>query len=261
MRKYKRALTIISAVMILITVFIFSFGHPFTANASGNNLTGGGYAASGQSSSVSYWAEIYDATNGLPSSDANFILGASDGYIWIGGYSGIIRYDGSTFERLDTSDGLTSGRALFEDSKGRIWVGTNDNGVVVIDGNTRTHLTYKDELPSSSIRSFAEDSNGNIYIGSTAGVCYVDADMKVNLIHDRRIFKERILRLENDVRGRIYGLTNKGVVFAIDDRHVTRVYGSDELGMDKITTILADPYENGKVYFGTESSKVYYGDF
>ena len=261
MRKYKRALTIISAVMILITVFCFSFGHPFTANASGNNLTGGGYAASGQSSSVSYWAEIYDATNGLPSSDANFILGASDGYIWIGGYSGIIRYDGSTFERLDTSDGLTSGRALFEDSKGRIWVGTNDNGVVVIDGNTRTHLTYKDELPSSSIRSFAEDSNGNIYIGSTAGVCYVDADMKVNLIHDRRIFKERILRLENDVRGRIYGLTNKGVVFAIDDRHVTRVYGSDELGMDKITTILADPYENGKVYFGTESSKVYYGDF
>ena len=131
----------------------------------------------------------------------------------------------------------------------------------MIDGNTRTHLTYKDELPSSSIRSFAEDSNGNIYIGSTAGVCYVDADMKVNLIHDRRIFKERILRLENDVRGRIYGLTNKGVVFAIDDRHVTRVYGSDELGMDKITTILADPYENGKVYFGTESSKVYYGDF
>ena len=54
---------------------------------------GGGYAASGQLSDVGYISEIYDATNGLPTSDANYIFASSDGYIWIGGYSGIIRYD------------------------------------------------------------------------------------------------------------------------------------------------------------------------
>ena len=94
---------------------------------------GGGYAATGQLSGIGYTTKIYDATNGLPTSDANYILGTKDGYILIGGYSGIIQYDGAEFTRLDTSGGMTSGRGLFEDSKGRIWVGTNDNGVVMMD--------------------------------------------------------------------------------------------------------------------------------
>ena len=100
----------------------------FTALAD-SSLIGGGFAATGQIKNVSYTTELYDATNGLPTSDANCVLGASDGYIWIGGYSGIIKYDGNNFERLPTSNGLTSGRAFFEDSKNRIWIATNDNGV------------------------------------------------------------------------------------------------------------------------------------
>ncbi|MBR4719433.1 MAG: response regulator, partial [Lachnospiraceae bacterium] len=224
-------------------------------------LFGGGFAVAGQIPNVSYTSEIYDALNGLPTSDANFILGASDGYVWIGSYSGIMRYDGQTFERLDTSDGLTSGRGLFEDSKGRIWVGTNDNGVVVIDGNTSTHYTYKEGLSSSSIRIFAEDNDGNIYIGTTAGVSYVSPDMSVHVVDDERINDERVLKLVSDSNGRIYGQTNEGLLFAIDDQKVSEVYSSSDLGIEKATTILADPFNAGKLYIGSESETVYYGDF
>ncbi len=227
----------------------------------GDALIGGGYAVTGQIDNVGYTTELYDATNGLPTSDANFILSSSDGYIWIGGYSGIIRYDGSSFERLDTSDGLTSGRGLFEDSKGRIWVATNDNGVVVIDGNDSTHITYKDGLPSSSIRTFAEDSEGNIYIGTTAGVCYADSEMVVSVIDDIRLNDERVLKLDSDLEGRIYGQTKNGSIFLIENKNVSDVYDSDELGVEKITTILADPINEGKVYIGTESNTLYYGNF
>ena len=222
---------------------------------------GGGYAATGQTPGASYTSEIYDATNGLPTSDANFILGASDGYLWIGGYSGIIRYDGTTFERLDTADGLTSGRGLFEDSKGRIWVATNDNGVVVLDGEDRVHFTYKEGLPSSSIRIFAEGKNGDIYIGTTAGVCYADSDMVLHIINDKRINEERVLKLVSDQAGKIYGQTKNGIIFSIEDHKVSEIYESSELGMEKISTILADPLNDGKVYLGTESSGIYYGDF
>ena len=103
---------------------------------------GGGYALSGQLKNVGFTTKLYDASNGMPTSDAMCLLGAKDGHMWIGGYSGVIRYDGSTFERMDTSNGLTSARGFFEDRKGRIWVGTNDNGVVVIDGEDSTHITY-----------------------------------------------------------------------------------------------------------------------
>ena len=218
---------------------------------------GGGYAATGQIPDVGYVAEVYDATNGLPTC----LLGASDGYVWIGGYAGVIRYDGSIFERMDTSGGLTSARGLYEDSKGRIWVGTNDNGVVVLDGEEQIHLTYKDGLPSSSIRTFAEDREGNIFIGTTAGICYADEELRINEVPGPDISGERVLRLERDLSGQIYGQTANGIVFVINDRSIAKLYTSEELGTGVIWTMMPDPYEEGKVYIGTESGIVYHGRF
>ena len=222
---------------------------------------GGGYAVAGKIKGAGYASFLYDASNGLPTSDANYILCSSDGYIWIGGYSGIIRYDGNTFTRLDTTEGLTSGRALFEDSRGRIWIGTNDNGVVVIDGESRTHLTYKEGLPASSIRCFSEDAGGNIYIGTTAGLCYADPAMKVHLIDERRLNEDRILTLDTGCDGKIYGYTRSGYAFMVEDRIVRRFCTGVELGMKKITAVTADKVQPGKVYLGTEDGVVYHGSF
>ncbi len=45
----------------------------------------------------SYSAILYNNTNGLPTSEANDIAETTDGFIWIGSYSGLIRYDGNNF--------------------------------------------------------------------------------------------------------------------------------------------------------------------
>ena len=225
------------------------------------DMIGGGYAVTGQLNNVGYSAELYDATNGLPTSDANYVLAASDGYIWIGGYSGIIRYDGSSFERLDSTGGLTSGRVLFEDSTGRIWIGTNDNGVIVLKGRDSAHYTYEDGLPSSSIRCFAEDGNGRVYIGSTSGISYVDEDGTLRQLTDQKIGNDTIVRMTADSEGTVYGNVRSGAIFTIENGMVTRYHTSEDLGIAKITTIFADPDNPGKIYLGTDSEYVYYGIF
>ena len=190
-----------------------------------------------------------------------FLLSAKDGRMWIGGYSGVILYDGTVFDRLDTENGLTSARGLFQDSKGRVWAATNDNGVVVIDGNNRVHLTYKEGLPSSSIRVFSEDRDGNVFIGTTAGVCYADSELKIHEIAGADLSEERVLRLDADHNGKIYGQTSGGRIFCIENCSVTEVYSSEKLGMPKITTIMADPAESGKVWIGDETGTVRHGKF
>ncbi len=248
----------------LANLFSLSLGFllfTMPAFAQHDTKIGGGYAASGQIEKVSFTSEIYDATNGLPTSDANFILGAKNGYVWVCGYSGVFRYNGSIFERLPTYFGLTSGRGLYEDSKGRVWVATNDNGVVVLyDGKSR-HYTYRDGLPSSSIRIFAEDNNENVFIGTTAGVSYINKNGQLYTIYDERINDQRVLKLSADYSGRIYGQTKNGLVFAIDNCVVTEVYSSEELEMEKITTLMHDPLNPGKVYLCTQGSSIYYGEF
>ncbi|WP_027727867.1 ATP-binding protein [Treponema sp. C6A8] len=247
------------ANLISLISGFFLFSMPVFAQHS--SKIGGGYAATGQIENVGFTCEIYDATNGLPTSDANFVLGAKNGYVWVCGYSGVFRYNGSTFERLPTYFGLTSGRGLFEDSRGRVWVATNDNGVVVLyDGKSR-HYTYRDGLPSSSIRIFAEDNDENVFIGTTAGVSYINKNGQLYTIYDERINKERVLKLSSDYSGRIYGQTKNGLVFAIDDCLVTEAYSSEELEMEKITSLMNDPLNPGKVYLCTQGSTIYYGEF
>ena len=229
-------------------------------SAAGDRV-GGGYAATGQIENAGFTTTIYDATNGLPTSDAMCVAALSDGYIWIGGYSGIIRYDGRTFERLDSSNGLSSGRAIFEDSKGRIWIGTNDNGVVMMEEEKVTRFTYEDGLPSSSVRSFAEDADGNIYIGSSGGLSYVDEDGHLHQVDEDVLNNETIERLSADKNGKVYGCTYNGTIFTVKNGAMQISYTAEDIGIPKITTIYADPLVPGRVYLGTSTSAIYYGNF
>ena len=222
---------------------------------------GGGYAVSRQLTGVGYSSKLCDASNGLPTSDANCVLGSSDGYVWIGGYGGIIRYDGVEFERLDSSGGLTSGRALFEDSKGRIWVGTNDNGAVVLEGGNSTRYTVDEGLTASSVRAFGEDGLGNIYIGTTSGISFVSEDGILREVKNGRLNNEVIARLSSDSAGKVYGSTKSGLIFSMYNGEVEDVFFGYNLGFGGVSTIFADPNAEGMVYIGTDSENVYYGLF
>ena len=262
-KKAFKPLSCVLILAVLLTSFLGKCASAYAESAAQESSdeipAGGGYAATEQIENMGYMPKLYDASNGLVTSDANYVLCASDGSVWIGGYSGIIRYDGSVFTQLDTSDGLTSGRGMFEDSSHRIWVGTNDNGVVAIDGSERKHFTDRDGLTSMSIRGFAEDSEGNVYIGTTAGVCYVDNSLHLHKLDDERLNEERILRLDSDTKGRICGYTKSGCAFLIENKQLSAMYSSEELGTEKITTIMADPLHDGNVYIGTSGDVIYYG--
>lgn len=244
----------------LLIILIYCL--PVYAEENERTLSGGGYAATGQMENVSYTTVIYGAENGLPTSDATCVLCASDGRIWIGGYAGVIVYDGMSFERLDSSGGLTSARSLYEDKSGRIWVGTNDNGIVVLDGEEQSRYTYEDGLPSDSIRIFSEDRDGNVFVGTTAGMVYIDSVGKLHRLSHERIDKERIQKLDTDSKGRIYGQTADGLIFSIEKCSVKDVYSSEELGFKaRISTIMTDPGIDGDVFIGTEGGEIYHGAF
>ena len=98
-----------------------------------------------------YSAVVYDNTNGLPAAEANDIVQTSEGFIWIGCYAGLVRYDGDTFERLDSNQGVNSISSLYVDNKDRLWIGTNDNGVAIMEKGEFRFWGEKDGLGSSKI--------------------------------------------------------------------------------------------------------------
>ncbi len=207
-----------------------------------------------------YSSILYDNTDGLPTSEANVIAATSEGFIWIGSYSGLIRYDGNNFERIDSTTGIASVVSLYVDSKDRLWVGTNDSGVaVLVDGEFKMYRK-SDGLNSASIRSITEGNDGNIYIATTHGLAMIDENLVLNQVDEPQINDEYIRTMITGDDGVIYALTQNGAIFTMYDGKVTGFYDGKKLGIDDVYSIYPDKNNHGYVYIGDKQSNVYYGE-
>ena len=203
-------------------------------------------------------AIVYDNTSGLPASEANDIVQTSEGFIWIGCYSGLVRYDGNTFERLDSTHGVNSISSLYVDNQDRLWVGTNDNGVALMENGEFRFWDESDGLGSSKINDIQGDGSGNIYVGTTAGMSMFTPDLK--LIHMTTDDLIEGAYVENMVSGNddlIYGTTHEGNVFVMRDGHLVNYYEKDET-MHPITCVYPDIDRPGWIYYGTEDEGVFH---
>lgn len=78
----------------------------------------------------------FDVEDGLPQSSVNAMLQTRDGFLWIGTYGGLVRFDGHAFRTFGASaTGLGGLRilTLYEDAAQRLWIGTEDAGVSVYE--------------------------------------------------------------------------------------------------------------------------------
>jgi methyl-accepting chemotaxis protein/ligand-binding sensor domain-containing protein len=118
--------------------------------------------------------------DGLPSGTVYCTYQDSDGFMWIGTIDGLCRYDGYTLKvyksdkkNLNSLSGNVI-RAITEDKDGRLWIGTQSNGISIYDrrNNRFTRLVNDPEdpgsLPSNEIRALEVTDDGRILIGSIA---------------------------------------------------------------------------------------------
>ena len=202
-----------------------------------------------------YSAVLYNNTNGLPTSEANDIVQTDEGFIWIGSYGGLIRYDGSRFERIDFVSGV---KCLFVDSRNRLWVGTTDAGVILIDNETFNQWDLLNGLKSVSIRSIIEGRDGRIYVATTEGLLMIDEKMEVSYLEDERVINAFLHELRIGADGTIYAVSNPGDVFAIKDGRITAYYPFSGSSFKGINCIIPDPRDPNLVYVETQDGIVYH---
>ncbi len=208
----------------------------------------------------SFSAVLYNNTNGLPTSEANTIAQTGEGFIWIGCYSGLIRYDGNTFERIDSTTGISSVVSLFVDSKDRLWIGMNDNGLALMERGEFKMLDVGEGVGRGKVRMILEDENGNIFAGTTSGITMISPDLTTHEIRDPKIADVYIEQIDLGSDGTLYCLTVEDDFFTVKDGKLVDFISHDECSVPGITSIMADQDDPGKLYIGTESSEFYHGD-
>jgi ligand-binding sensor domain-containing protein/two-component sensor histidine kinase len=101
------------------------------------------------------------------------LMASRDGALWIGTEGGgIARYAHGQFRSWTTREGLSNDfvRALYEDSAGIIWAGT-DNGLMQLQGDRFVRIDGTPAIPAISVHSMYQDRSGRLWVGGFQLVC------------------------------------------------------------------------------------------
>ncbi|TVZ40295.1 chemotaxis protein histidine kinase CheA [Alteromonadaceae bacterium 2753L.S.0a.02] len=190
-----------------------------------------------------------------------------DGSLWIGTHNaGISRYDreAKTFtkyinENTDVSLSNNIAWSCYEDSKGRLWIGTAW-GLSLMDRENETFKSYRPQKDtpgqflSGSIMSICEDDLGRMWFGTEEGLYLYreeSDDFKIFTTKDG-ISNQGIRAITVDLNGNLWLGTNKGISQFNPETYKVKNYL--EHGGRKISGIntgAALTSKSGEVIFGS----------
>ena len=171
-----------------------------------------------------YDIQQFHTQNGLPTIEINAIAQTSDGYLWVGSYSGLYFYNGTQFFPAQIDERVSNVMVLFVDSHDNLWIGTNDNGVACYNPTTRELKLYttKDGLTSNSIRYICEGPDNVIYVSTTNTISYIEPDGSVTTpkMLERITYVTNIVTFPNTS---FLGVCNNGNLFYVKNHTVSTI--------------------------------------
>src|SRR5690606_433162 len=114
-----------------------------------------------------YLGRTWETEAGFPDIAATAMVQTPDGYLWVGTFSQLLRFDGVAFTRITHPDapGLENEMvlALHVDAAGRLWVGTT-RGVGCLDAGRWRWWGEEAGIPRGIVRDVMSDGAGGIYV-------------------------------------------------------------------------------------------------
>ena len=146
----------------------------------------------------------------------------TDGTHLIATYAGASSYEGTRFKLLQNIDSVKNVSCLYVDEEGRLWVGTNDNGVtMLINEHVMNVLDEENGLLSNSVKSIVCDSDGNYYIGTTEGLSQVSLSSGVKVTKSYKQTKN-VMDMSADGNGHVVIVTERGKTYWLKDGEIVQ---------------------------------------
>jgi len=186
-----------------------------------------------------YTMAVWASEKGLPPGDVFAIAQDLEGYLWVGGPTGLLRFDGNRFSQWDPPDpasALPSGpvHAIVGSHDGSIWVGYGGGGGVVrIHRNEIVRYTAADGAPPG-VAAMIQDRQGAIWVPTRRGLFRFSNNRWTLVGKDEGYDGSEAFSIYEDRAGHLWVGTASGVyerkkdVFELVDTSATNVQSLTE---------------------------------
>ncbi len=218
----------------------------------------------------------FSIEDGLTS--VNCILKDRAGFLWFGGANGLYRFDGHGFRifahdpKDSTSISSDNVLCLYEDDRGKLWVGTMNGGLNQFDPVKEKFIRYlhrsadPSTVSSNRINTLQGDSHGSLWVGTMGGGLdrfdYRTGTF-TNYRHDPgaigSLSNNDVFDVMEDRQGNIWVTTNKGNLDKLeaDSQSFVHFSYSDALYRGGRTGQRMIEDDNGKIWIGTEGDGLF----
>ena len=127
--------------------------------------------------SYSYMEQL-SIDEGLPHTDVSSIVQDGDGFIWIGTYSGLCRYDGNVLDSWDMSSSiLKSSRIRSLRLVGKLlYIGTENGGLTIYDTDADRFVTTLNVASNCVNSIFASSDGQSVWACTNSGISQIRKD-------------------------------------------------------------------------------------
>ena len=147
--------------------------------------------------------------------------------------------------------------ALFFDSAGTLWIGTQEQGLYRVHGNEVEHYDSKDGLSGDSVRSIFEDHEGNVWVATAKGVdCF--RDLKVlSWSMQEGLTADDVKSVEAGRDGTVW-IGTDNALDVLRNGKVSSIGAKEGLPGSHVTSVLEDHF--GRLWVGVDDKLAIYAN-
>jgi signal transduction histidine kinase len=176
-----------------------------------------------------YVIRTWRTDDGLPQNAVTSVVQTQDGYVWVGTYSGLARFDGVHFHVFNSGNApaLRSGRvtSLFEDPAGTLWIGSEIGELTAYE--SASGFRAVDIGPAFGRRKIIAinlDKTGDMWLADPAGIMMRFKDgLRLEPKTGLAVYLANVAK---DSRGNLWVLRN-GMASVLEQGRLIPQFGSD----------------------------------
>jgi ligand-binding sensor domain-containing protein/signal transduction histidine kinase len=207
-----------------------------------------------------YVHEAWQRKDGLPEASVLAMAQTRDGYLWVGTYEGLARFDGvqfTVFNRSNTPVLKNSEiHALLEDRDGALWIGTL-RGVVRYTAGVFEDFNSRLGLTRSSVSSIVQDRRGALWFGTEAGLIGLANEQVIRYTTSSGLPDNRIRSVIADAQGALWIATMAGLA-RFEHGEFTKYQRKDGLTDQLVLSVYQD--RKSRVWAGARRGLYYLAD-